>query len=501
MRIVIQERARVEMGLAPQTKTPASPELESQQINSIEPSQAALSDKSSSMPVAQINKKPRLMDAARGVIAYKYNSTPGQHTVRWWKGRFWQWDGKRYAPLDADVLKAEVMQCFDENDLDIIPYHAKQIVDSISAVTLLLPTIEPPCWVDGCVNSWDRLISLQNGMLDVDAYTAGQEETLIPHSPSYFSMNTLRHDFDPISTCPKWLDFLEEIFEGDSDIVDIIQEIFGYCLLPDTSLNKAFIFVGEGANGKTVVLRTLSRLVGRDNCSSVPLESFGQRFQMAQTLGKLVNLCEDVGELDRLAEGSIKMFTDGSEMTFEYKGKDTFSARPTARLVIATNNLPRFSDKSEGIWRRLKVIPFDYRIPEHRQDTRYKEDHQKDWIFHDELPGIFIWALDGLQRLKRNKIFTEAKSCTNILNQYRLDCNPAKTFLTDNYKETLDTRISVDVVYKKYKQFCDEGEYRKLSKSNFGKEVFRTFPRAEKVRAGTRGNRYNEYVGISDDLS
>src|SRR5262245_60211733 len=121
-----------------------------------------------------------------------------------------------------------------------------------------------------------------------------------------------------------------------------------------TDAQRMLCLVGEGANGKSVVLAGLHAMLGQDNVSTVPLEDFGRRFSMAQTLGKLANVCPEVGELDKTAEGTLKAFVSGDRMTFERKCKDGFSARPTARLVLSTNNLPRFVDRSEGVWRRLR---------------------------------------------------------------------------------------------------------------------------------------------------
>src|SRR5262249_2891693 len=139
-------------------------------------------------------------------------------------------------------------------------------------------------------------------------------------------------------------------------------EFAGYLLTRSTDAQACLVLVGEGRNGKSVLLAGLQALLGADNVSTVPLEDFGRRFAMAQTLGKLANLCAEVGELDKTAEGTLKAFVAGDAMTFERKGKDPFTARPTARLVLSTNNVPRFADKTEGVWRRLLLVPFNRRV-------------------------------------------------------------------------------------------------------------------------------------------
>ena len=92
----------------------------------------------------------------------------------------------------------------------------------------------------------------------------------------------------------------------------------------------------------------LTALLGEHNVAHVPLELFGQRFQLTMTLGKLANIAAEVGDLDKAAEGVLKAFTAGDRMDFDRKGIPGIEAYPTARLVLATNNRPRFSDRSSG---------------------------------------------------------------------------------------------------------------------------------------------------------
>src|SRR5262249_9616213 len=158
------------------------------------------------------------------------------------------------------------------------------------------------------------------------------------------------------------------------------------------------ILFGEGGNGKSVVLAVLRAMLGADNIATVPLESFGQRFAMAQTLGKLANVCPQGGGIDRTAEGVLKSYIAGDQMFFEKKGKDGCSAPPTARLVIGTNNVPRFLDKTEGMWRRLNLMPMNVRIP--KEERKAGMDKESYWARSGELPGILNWALAGLRRLR-----------------------------------------------------------------------------------------------------
>jgi phage/plasmid-associated DNA primase len=120
---------------------------------------------------------------------------------------------------------------------------------------------------------------------------------------------------------------------------------------------------------------------GEENVSHVPLEMFGQRFQLTPTLDKLANICAEVGEVTSVAEGVLKQFTAGDRMYFDRKGIPGVQRYPTARLILATNNRPRFRDRTMGIWRRILLVPFRYTVPVDRQDRDLPRK------LKEELPG------------------------------------------------------------------------------------------------------------------
>jgi putative DNA primase/helicase len=147
----------------------------------------------------------------------------------------------------------------------------------------------------------------------------------------------------------------------------LLQEWFGYLLTPDTRFQKFVILEGERANGKSVVLDTLEAMLGAKNVSHVPVEVFGDRFQLTMTVNKLANIAPEVYDNVRLNEGALKQFTGGDSIYFDKKGVQGFDAKPSARLIMSTNNHPPINDRSNGIWRRMLFLPFRVTIPEREQ--------------------------------------------------------------------------------------------------------------------------------------
>jgi putative DNA primase/helicase len=432
------------------------------------------------------------------------------HQLEQWK----RWDGTAYRELPDGELRAELVKA-TKAEMDRVNLLAQQIAQqkgepapitrkitrgtignveqALASLTMLPAAIEAPKWWDGTGWRSRNLIAMSNGLLDLDAVFNGGDY-LIPHTPRWFSPVCLPYPFQPEANCERWLAFLERNLEGDRERIALLQEWFGLCLTPDTSRQKFLVLEGEGGNGKSVVCTVLECVLGSDNCSHVALEMFAEKFHLASTLGKLANIASEVGEIDKAAEGVLKCFTSGDPMQFDRKHKPAFSAVPTARLIIATNNRPRFTDRSDGIWRRMILMPFRVTIAENDPDRVHGMDKPEWWEASGELPGIFLWSLVGLACLNENKRFTRSQLCEQGLADYRKQSNPARTFLTENCRDDDPTAgVVCQSLYKKYCDWCTDRGYRHLADHSFGREVKREFRRVERRQV----SRIWTYCGLS----
>lgn len=456
----------------------------------------------------------------------RYSTQHGGRTLRFWRDRWYVWKGKRYQEIGENELKAKITMSvkmeFDRLNIEQqdkyearkeagqveegekLPYAKKvhpALVGSVMNATRGLIVITS----DVHLNSWlpDRkqrnYISMANGILDIDAVLADRDEYLQPHSPDWFSMAHLDYAFDHEAKCPQWMAFLHKNLEGDIERINLLQEWAGYLLTPDTGEQAFMILEGEGANGKSVFCAGIEAMLGEDNCSHVSLELFGDRFSKTMTLGKLANICGDVGELDRVAEGQVKAFVSGNTMTFDRKGVDGVTATPTARLMLACNNRPRFNDKSSGIWRRMQIVPWLIQIQKHERIRNM--DKAWWWKKTGELPGIFNWALVGLYRLREQGGFTESKLMEEAISDYMMESNPARSFLMEHVEHTSKPEeqlsfLKSSVLYKLYSAWTKDNGYKPLSEKQFGKEVKRLFPSMKKTQRGPRALRAWCYSGI-----
>ena len=305
-----------------------------------------------------------------------------------------------------------------------------------------------------------NLICLKNGTLEPIS------GALLPHSPDHKLTNALQIEFLPKAECALWLQTLDEIFAPDTDKeskIRLLQEFIGYCLIPDTKMHKFLWLVGAGGNGKSLVLSVLQALVGSANISNAAIERLQDKFVRAELFGKLVNISSEMSAQATLSDGYLKQITAGDEIEAERKFEPSFSFRPYARLIGATNSLPRLLDHSDGFARRAIILQFNRQFQEHERDIHREEKLMA------ELPGILNWAVTGLQNLLRRGKFDAPPSSHQAIEAYRLNSDPVRQFLLELSDEAVMYNFNAGVrssdLYQRYRTWATENGYQSLSTS------------------------------------
>lgn len=438
----------------------------------------------------------------------RYASSTEGRTLRFWRSEWYVWKRNRYRRIGEDELRAKLAQsikaefdrAYQAGETDEVRRVTGGIVSNVmlatSGMVILSPEIEFGTWIED--RSRRSYVSMDNGILDLAAVMAGKDESecLLPHSPKWFSLVSVPYSFDASAGAapPKWMAYLDRVLEGDQERIAILQEWAGYLLLPDTGQQKFLVLEGEGANGKSAYGAAMTAMLGGENVSNIQLEVFGDRFSRTDTVGKLVNICGDVGEIDKMSEGYVKSFTSGDRMYFDRKGISGLNIVPTARLMLSCNTRPRFSDRSDGIWRRMLLVPFLVQIPE--EERVIGMDKAEWWEASGELPAIFNWAILGLARLRQQGRFTKSALVEAAREDYREEMNPARMFLKEFVESSGSGMIITGLLYHWYCEWIKANGYRPLSERQFGKEIVRAFPSVQKIRSGGRSERKWAYSGV-----
>jgi len=268
-------------------------------------------------------------------------------------------------------------------------------------------------------------INVMNGLFNITTFR------LEPHDSNVFSTTQLPVTYDIKAQCNRFLSFLHEVLCYDIETIDLVQEIAGYVLSCETKAERLFVLLGDGSNGKSLLCEVFLQLAGGEkNVSSVSLGNLEKEFKVSQIVGKTLNISTE-NEVKTFDTEAAKAITSGDAMQVEFKFGHPFTYKPFAKLLFSVNRLPYLGDKSYGMERRLIIIPFDKRFSANPvtpmqglKDPLLKE------TLPDELDGIFAFAMDGLERLIKNKYeFTDSKRVSEILNDYRLDTNPYLDFV------------------------------------------------------------------------
>ncbi|SKC49522.1 DNA primase family protein [Paraburkholderia hospita] len=262
-------------------------------------------------------------------------------------------------------------------------------------------------------------LCVRNGTLNLTTFE------LEDHSQEHGLRTRLDVSWDPTAACPKTLEYVNGVFQPDADKAEkiaFVQQWLGYVLVPDTSMQKMLWLVGAGANGKSVLLSVVNALVGEANISHAMLDTFDKPHVRAELDGKLVNIAGEMAADSMINDGYIKAIVAGDTIEASRKYKPSMSFRPFARLMAATNNLPRTNDLTHGFFRRTIILTFNRKFAETEQNPNLVKE------LLEELPGILVWAIEGLRQLRQRGHFTIPASSNAALDQYRAEANPVQLF-------------------------------------------------------------------------
>lgn len=346
-------------------------------------------------------------------------------------------------------------------------------------------------------------IPLVNGVYDTET------GVLLPHSPDHLLTVQLPYAYDPEATCPRWERFLEETLitdEGEpcEEWLQLMQEWYGYCLVPDNRAHAAMVWIGEGRNGKGVATRILERLVGSTQTCAIPVEQLHEPYQRAQIQGKLVGLVNEPDPRAMARNGTyFKAITGEDLVDARQPTEKVFSFKPTCRIVISCNSLPATRDFSRGYFDRLMMIGWRREFTREERDTGLSETLAR------ELPGIFNWALAGLRRFRdRGSHFPESPESDRLLSDYRSTEDTVLLFIQEECEQDPEHRIHAGGFSRAYRAWCAENGFeRPLNTTAVGRRLTALGYRAARTgtnrwRYGLRINptsRFTSYEGLADE--
>lgn len=302
-------------------------------------------------------------------------------------------------------------------------------------------------------------INFKNGMLDV------KNGKIYPHSPEYKSIFQIPHNYYPELDIQKSVfhEFLQSRINEDNQ--QMLYESAGHCLLPDVVFQKFLVLVGNGNNGKTVILNQITRILGEKNVSAIKLQELSDRFTTEKLLGKQANICADIPNTALKDTSTLKLLTGQDLVKAEYKGGEVFFFRNKAKFLFSCNELPSvLDDRSNGFFRRLQII----RFPE---QGKFIPDLYEKLAEEREVEILISYLVSRVKlALERGKLYESRENIAEI-SKLREESDTVQSFLNNATTPNKKGRVRRPDLFAAYIDFCKNEDRIPLGKVAFFKAL------------------------------
>jgi len=434
----------------------------------------------------------------------------GDGTLFHQEGRWMKWDGRIYRETTDDDIRAKLWHWLascthkprskkgkKKTRVQFSPNKSvvSGVFDALKAVANLSADTEIPCWIGGDdLPQPENLIAFDNGLLDLERTLTSGEPKLLDHTPRWFSTNCLPHRFDPEASCPRWIEFLNQVFEGDEERIRALAQWFGYCLTLDIRQQKLALLIGPPRSGKGTITSVLEKLLGQHNVAYPTFSILGGRFGLATLIDKQAAIVPDahlgryldsVGILERL-----KSIVGGDPQNVDRKNQSELAnVQLRARFTVCVNEMPRLPDASAALRSRLLLIPFHVSF-EGKENLNLGEE------LLSEIEGITNWALDGLRDLRSCGRLLQPKAGRDILDEFVRLSSPIKAFLEDCCIKDRTKTETTSEIQDAWRRWCEDNGHESGSTSSFGTKLRAAIHGLEKRKRRVDGKLTNYYDGI-----
>jgi putative DNA primase/helicase len=371
-------------------------------------------------------------------------------------------------------------------------------IQSLKAAALLSSTTTAPAWINGGTGPDPlTLLPVRNGILDLGRAAAGKSDALIPATPKFLTFNPTSFAYDPQAPDPvRWLAFLQQLWPDDPKTTEALQEWFGYLLTPDSRQQKILFLLGPRRSGKGTIARVIRELIGPGNVAGPTLNSLAQNFGLAPLLDKSAAIIDDARLSSKTDTAVIveRLLTISGEgvLDVDRKHREQVTGKLNTRIVILSNELPRFNDPSGALIGRIIVLRFT-------KSWYGKEDHGLFDALRAELPGILRWAVAGWKRLRDRGHFVQPPDGAELLRHLEDSASPIGEFLREQCVIDVGASVDVGALMSAWRSWCEGRGWEKKqigTEQSFGRYLRAAVPCLAVRRPKKDKVRWREYVGV-----
>lgn len=425
----------------------------------------------------------RMIDRFGTIIRYSYNRK------KWlfWDGKCWRIDDvgeiKKLADLICEDVKRDALMEQDEKTQSDMLKWASRTASSKNKESMVKEAqhLEDIPVSPDALDSYPDFLNCQNGIINL------RNGELLPHDSSFLMSKIAYSEYDTTGKKPeRWLAFMDEVTAGDKGLQDYIQKCVGYSLTGSTREQCAYFLYGMGNNGKSTFLDTINDLLGGYAANAQPETIMMRKFGDGGALSDIARLksarfvtAEEPTEGVRLNEGLLKQLTGGSKVTCRFLYGDEFEYLPEFKIWVATNHKPVIRGTDLGIWRRIKLIPFEVTIPPEKVDKNLK------YKLREEFPQILRWAVEGCLKWQREGLEEPAKVQVAV-KDYKQEMDVLASFMEQCIVIDYDCKETVGAsdLFRVYSRWAKENNEFEMSSNKFGREITKKMPEKQKTASG-----------------
>jgi putative DNA primase/helicase len=402
-----------------------------------------------------------------------------------WNGKHWEKDGKR----EIEAIAAKTLRKLHQGDKFEQAWAKKCERRSIRMNSIL--DMRPMVSVKKTeFDAHPYLFNCANGVVDLNT------GKLLEHDRELLLTKISKVKYDNNAECPNWLRFLDSIFEGNQEIIDFLQKAIGYTLTGDISEQVMFFLYGNGRNGKSTFINTIQTLLGdygRQTNSDTFIKKKNDNSinnDIARLDGARFVSAVESEEGQQLAESLVKQITGGEKISARFLRQEFFEFAPEFKVFFTTNHMPIVKNNDNGIWRRIRLVPFTVTIPKEKIDKELPKKLEK------EMSGILKWAVEGCLKWQREGL-GEPESVRKATENYREDMDILGPFLKEVCLINPLAKVETKVIYEKYKKWCFDNDESMMLKNRAFYRQLET--RGFKKEPGAKNRLYFHGIGLQEN--
>lgn len=317
---------------------------------------------------------------------------------------------------------------------------------------------------------WDlnnMLLGCSNGVLDLKT---GKLRDGLPEDRITMQVGVA---YDPKAKCPRWRQYINEIFEGNKELSHYVHKSLGYSITGETTEQAAFFCFGRGGNGKSVMFKTISGVLG-DYAHTAPASLFQRNYwatntnDIAGTEHKRFLVSSETLSTAKIHEERVKSWTGGDMQTARFLRKEFFSFEPTVKPWLFINHKPKVEDDTYAFWRRVRLIPFNRAFKGKEADEGLPKKLRK------EFPGIFNWLIEGCLIWQKEGLQPTPEIVKLATREYRAENDELAEFIYADCVLDDEIKIKKSTLYTAYTNWAvREGYIGKdiLTRNAFGRRM------------------------------